>query len=178
MAGRQSGVPRGCWKGETSTAALGGSISFKVGDSSRSGTWSSHPGTAAPSIKCHHPAGVCPALGTPKAVPLPEGPQKGGVGTMGTPKGAQLPYLTRGQQNAAVPRAGDTGPPVPAAGSHSHILFGGPQNLPPQDMEAALPHHSAEQGAANSWLCLPTSCRGCLGEASSRAAACLRGAGT
>lgn len=178
MAGRQSGVPRGRGKGETSTAALGGSISFKVGDSSRSGTWSSHPGTAAPSIKCHHPAGVCPALGTPKAVPLPEGPQKGGVGTMGTPKGAQLPYLTRGQQNAAVPRAGDTGPPVPAAGSHSHILFGGPQNLPPQDMEAALPHHSAEQGAANSWLCLPTSCRGCLGEASSRAAACLRGAGT
>lgn len=63
-------------------------------------------------------------------------PQKGGVSVVGTPKGARLTDLTRGQQNAAVPRAGDMGPPVSGAGSH--ILLGGPV-LTPQDLEAALP---------------------------------------
>lgn len=56
---------------------------------------------------------------------------------MGTPKGARLPDLTRGQQNAAVPRAGDMGPLVPGAGSH--ILLGGPHHLPLRIWEAALP---------------------------------------
>lgn len=56
---------------------------------------------------------------------------------MGTPKGAQLPDLTRGQQNAAVPRAGVMGPPVPGAGSH--FLLGGPQHLPPRTWRQLSP---------------------------------------
>lgn len=86
------------------------------------------------------PKGCAPALGTPK----------GGVGAVGTPKGTRLPNLTRGQQNAAVPRAGDTGPPVPGAGSH--ILLGDPQHLSPQDLSQLSPslQASAELGTANS----------------------------
>lgn len=58
---------------------------------------------------------------------------------MGTPKGTQLPDLTRGQQNAAVPRARVMGPPVPGAGSH--FLFGDPSTCPP-GLGGSSPHHS------------------------------------
>lgn len=63
-----------------------------------------------PNHEGHHPTGMC--LETPKAVPLPQGSPWGRGGATGTPEGARWLGLTRGQQNAAVPRAGGTGPPL------------------------------------------------------------------
>lgn len=100
---------------------------------------------------------LCP--GDPKGWAPAGGAPKGGVSAVGTPKGARLPDLTRGQQNAAFPRAGDMGPLVPGAGSH--ILLGGPQHLPPQTCRQLSPSllASAEWGAADSQLCLPPALR-------------------
>lgn len=123
---------------------------------------------AAPTPKCHHPAGRCPALGTPKVVPLPEGPQREVVVPWGPQREPGCQTSLEGSKMLPFPGlvTWDHWSQVLVATSSLGVPTTCPQGFGRQLFPSLLA--STEPGAASSWLCPPRQPQGCSGEGSSR----------